>query len=285
MKFVCVCYKMEDNEKNRKARLIAYYLPQFHTIPENDKWWGKGFTEWTNVKKAKPLFSGHYQPQLPADLGFYDLRIPGIREKQARMAKEHGIEGFCYWHYWFMGKKLLERPLEEVLKSKKPKFPFCIGWANENWTGVWHGAPNNVLQKQEYSEEDHINHFNYLLPFFLDDRYLKIDGKPIFLVYRPNQISHPKKFTSLFKKLAKENGLRGIHIIANESEAWPAKKYGFDASTSQNLPANASDIKERPDLNLPLIKDFVDVLHSLHGCTKNSSDNHYPNIFLFYDLS
>ena len=145
-----------------KARAIAFYLPQFHPVPENNEWWGKGFTEWTNVVKARPLFKGHYQPHLPADLGFYDLRLPEVREAQARLAKEHGIEGFCYWHYWFgNGKRILERPFNEVLLSNKPNFPFCLGWANESWTGIWHGNPGKVLVEQQYpGKQDYIEHRN-----------------------------------------------------------------------------------------------------------------------------
>ena len=153
-------------ENNKKARVIAFYLPQFHPIPENDAWWGKGFTEWTNVRKAKPLFRGHYQPRVPANLGYYDLRMPEVREAQAELAREAGIEGFCYWHYWFGdGKELLERPFHEVLESGKPDFPFCLGWANQSWTNrTWNStksfAKESVLIEQTYSEADHIINFN-----------------------------------------------------------------------------------------------------------------------------
>ena len=143
-------------------RIIALYLPQYHPIPENDEWWGKGFTEWTNVAKAKPLFYGHYQPHIPADLGFYDLRLPEVREQQAQLAREAGIEGFCYYHYWFgNGKQLLERPFNEVLQSGKPDFPFCLCWANHDWTNkTWikekSTKRDSMIMKMEYSFEDHI---------------------------------------------------------------------------------------------------------------------------------
>ena len=157
----------------KRARVIAHYLPQFHPIPENDLWWGKGFTEWTNVAKAKPLFRGHYQPNIPADLGFYDLRLPEVRFAQAEMARQHGVEAFCYWHYWFAGDRLLERPFDAVLHSGQPDFPFCLGWANHTWSGIWYGAPNTILKEQTYPGlDDHEAHFNWLLKAFSDPRYL-----------------------------------------------------------------------------------------------------------------
>ena len=146
-----------------KHRVIAIYLPQYHPFKENDEWWGKGFTEWTNVTKSRPRFPGHYQPHLPSDLGFYDLRVPEVREQQAQMAKEFGLYGFCYYHYWFNGKLLMERPLQEILESGKPNFPFMICWANENWTRAWDGGEKQILIKQEYTEEDARNHIKWLI--------------------------------------------------------------------------------------------------------------------------
>ena len=152
----------------KKARLIAFYLPQFHPIPENDKWWGKGFTEWISVTTAKPLFRGHRQPLIPGELGYYDLRLPEVRNAQAQLAQEYGIEGFCYWHYWLGGRKrLLERPFEEVLRSGQPDFPFCLAWANHDWKGVFFGAKNRLLIKQEYpGKDDYIEHFYAMLNAF-----------------------------------------------------------------------------------------------------------------------
>ncbi|MDR0541894.1 MAG: glycoside hydrolase family 99-like domain-containing protein [Dysgonamonadaceae bacterium] len=198
-----------------KVRAIAIYLPQYHPVPENDEWWGKGFTEWTNVAKAKPLFKGHHQPRLPGELGFYDLRVPEVREQQALLAKEYGIEGFMYWHYWFAGKRLLERPFLEVLDSGKPDFPFCLGWANESWTGVWHGLKNKILIEQTYpGKEDYENHFQALLSAFKDKRYITVDGKPLFLVYQPFQVPDSPLFIELWNRLAVKNGLKGIHFVA-----------------------------------------------------------------------
>lgn len=208
-------------EQKRKARVIAFYLPQFHPIPENDKWWGKGFTEWTNVAKAKPLFRGHYQPRIPADLGFYDLRVPEVREAQAQLALEAGIEGFCYWHYWFgNGKQLLERPFNEVLTTGKPDFPFCLAWANHDWTTkTWQRSPNIVrpcvIAKQLYpGKEDYISHFNYVLPAFEDPRYIKVDGKPIFMIFDPYNFVDVSNFITLWRELAVAHGLQGIHFVA-----------------------------------------------------------------------
>lgn len=210
----------------KKARIIAFYLPQFHPIPENDEWWGKGFTEWTNVGKAKPLFKGHEQPRVPADLGYYDLRLPIIREQQAEMAKEAGVEGFCYWHYWFgNGRTLLSEIFEEVLRSGKPDFPFCLGWANHDWTRKnWNidgaGFRNEDLILQEYpGKEDVIDHFYSVLPAFKDKRYITVDGKPLFLVYDPAGLKDANSFIAEWQRLAIEEGLAGIHFVGIEFNA------------------------------------------------------------------
>lgn len=234
-----------------KARVIAFYLPQFHPIPENDKWWGKGFTEWTNVGKAKPLFKGHDQPRVPADLGYYDLRLQIVREQQAELARESGVEAFCYWHYWFgNGKTLLSEVFDEVLHSGKPDFPFCLGWANHSWTrrnwnAVADMSKDMDLMVQEYpGDSDYINHFGNVLPAFKDHRYVKVDGKPIFVIYRPLDIPNVKHFMDLWNQLAKENGLLGIHFVGLICDYYPHEfnkfyNLGFDALTFENY-ANIS---------------------------------------------
>ena len=203
-----------------KARVIALYLPQYHPIPENDEWWGKGFTEWYNVAKAKPLFKGHYQPKVPTELGFYDLRMPEVREEQAKLAKEAGIEGFCYWHYWFgNGKELLERPFKEVVSSGKPDFPFCLAWANHTWTSkTWNkdtrqNTPSILLEQKYPGIEDYTNHFYSVLPALKDKRYITVDGKPFFMVYDPLNFKDVRTFIDCWRKLAVENGLPGIHFV------------------------------------------------------------------------
>lgn len=204
----------------RNARVIAFYLPQFHPTPENDLWWGKGFTEWTNVVKAKPQFRGHVQPKIPADLGFYDLRLPEVRKAQADMARKYGVEGFCYWHYWFgNGKRILEMPFEQVLQTGEPDFPFCLGWANHSWTNkTW--KKNTTFQKdtvfleQTYGDDkDYENHFYTVLRAFKDKRYITVDGKPLFLIYAPFQFQNLSHFIQLWRNLAQQNGLPGIHFI------------------------------------------------------------------------
>ena len=222
--------------KDSKIRIIASYLPQFHPIPENDLWWGKGFTEWTNVGKAKPLFKGHYQPRVPADLGYYDLRLPETRQAQADLAREYGVEGFCYWHYWFgNGKRLLERPFNEVLESGKPEFPFCLGWANHSWEDKQFSkdGTNKLLIEQLYPGlDDYINHFNTILPALKDKRYITVDNKPLFYVYAPSLIPDIELFISTWQKLAIENGLLGIHFIAHTHKTEDIEFFrnkGFDA--------------------------------------------------------
>lgn len=197
-----------------KARLIAFYLPQFHPTPENDEWWGQGFTEWTNTAKAKPLFRGHYQPHIPADLGFYDLRVPETRIAQAEMARQYGIEAFCYYHYWFAGRRILERPFNEVLESGQPNFPFCLCWANETWTGIWHGDPKRILIKQTYPGlGDYQKHFDFLLKAFTDSRYVTVDGKPLFLIFRPQDIPELERMTEFWRNLAAKAGLKNLYLV------------------------------------------------------------------------
>ena len=188
-------------------RIIAINLPQFHPFKENDEWWGKGFTEWTNVTKAKPRFPGHYQPHLPSDTGFYDLRLPEARQMQADMAKEAGIYGFCYYHYWFNGKRLMNRPIDEILKSGEPDFPFMLCWANENWSRNWDGGFNDILIEQKYSIVDDEKHMDFLCKnVFVDERYIKVNGKPFFVVYKPFLFPDIKRTIEVWRKTAKKNG-------------------------------------------------------------------------------
>lgn len=205
-------------------KVIAYYLPQYHAIPENDEWWGRGFTEWVNVKKAQPLFKGHMQPKVPAqELGYYDLLNDNVRRKQAELAKEAGIDGFCYWHYWFgNGKELLEKPFKMTLKDKDNNFGFCLGWANESWKAKqWNkdGSGDKMLIEQSYpGREDDDAHFYAYLDAFKDDRYIKYDGKPVFLIYRPMNHPHIAEFIARWNYLAKENRLSdGFCFIAELS--------------------------------------------------------------------
>lgn len=236
---------------NKKARLIAFYLPQFHPIPENDHLWGKGFTEWTNVVQAKPLFKKHIQPKIPADLGFYDLRLEETRIAQATMAKDYGIEGFCYWHYWLGGgKRLLERPFNEVLQSGKPDFPFCLGWANHDWKGRgWMGGEENFLKQTYPGEQDAVDHFNYLVKAFKDKRYITVDGKPLLVIYKPDEIPDSYNYLNFWRELAKSAGLKGLHIVGDAPfmSRIPYTNYqklGLDAiffSGNRRIPSSAWD--------------------------------------------
>lgn len=225
-----------------KTRAIAYYLPQFHPIPENDEWWGKGFTEWTNVTKAKPLYKGHNQPILPADLSYYDLRSSEVREAQAEMAQAYGIEGFCYYHYWFGdGRMLLERPFNEVLASGKPDYPFCLCWANETWKGIWFGETDNILMEQRYSGRKDIEmHFEYLLKAFSDPRYITVDEKPVFQILTPADLPNSIEMTDTLRELAHRHGFKGLFLIAGYRcpEGWNPLEHGFDGVVSSRLNAS-----------------------------------------------
>ena len=216
------------------VRAIAFHLPQFHPIPENDEWWGRGFTEWINVAKAKPLFPGHYQPHLPADLGFYDLRLPETRAAQAQLAAEYGIYGFCYYHYWFNGRQVLERPVNDILKSGEPEFPFCLCWANENWTRRWDGLESEVLLEQHYTAEDDLAHIRALIPFFLDRRYIRVNGRPFFAVYRAAKLPEPQRTLDLWRREAQRAGAGELFLVSVDRDMdltrIDPRKLGFDYS-------------------------------------------------------
>ena len=215
-----------------KARAIALYLPQFHPIPENNLWWGEGFTEWTNTARAKPLFRSHYQPHVPADLGFYDLRLHESRVQQAELAAAYGIEGFCYYHYWFAGRRILNRPFDEVVAASTPTLPFCLCWANETWSGVWFGAADHILIEQTYpGESDHRAHFATLLPAFRDPRYIRVDGKPLFVIHRALQLPDPPSTLRLWREMAVAAGLPGLHLVGSSTDqAADLTAFGYDAT-------------------------------------------------------
>ncbi|MBB1284665.1 glycoside hydrolase family 99-like domain-containing protein [Flavisolibacter sp. BT320] len=215
-----------------KIRPIAIYLPQFHPIPENDEWWGKGFTEWKNVVNAKPLFKGHNQPHLPSDLGFYDLRLIETMQAQAEIAKEYGLTGFCYYHYWFNGKRLLNTPLDNMLQHNKPDFPYMLCWANENWTRRWDGRENEVLIKQEYSNEDHYKHATFLCQsFFKDERYIKVGNKPVFVIYKASLIPDLRNALEIWNKTVSSFGFNGLYLLCMDNFIGnPAEDYGFEGA-------------------------------------------------------
>ena len=247
-----------------RARVIALYLPQFHPIPENDKWWGPGFTEWMNVVKARPLFRGHVQPKLPADLGFYDLRLPETREAQAQLARDAGIEGFCYYHYWFGGRRLLERPFSEVLESGRPDFPFCLCWANHSWSNkTWNRRSNlqanSMLMEQIYpGVEDDTSHFLSLLTAFKDQRYIKVDGKPLFFLYDPWGHSHVREWIANWRELAKAHGLPGLYLVGMCDSTLTIKvnEDGTRTRTLPNLGSSAELFQSVLDMGFDAVNSF-----------------------------
>jgi len=282
-------------------RIIAYYLPQYHEIPENNEWWDKGFTEWYNVKSAAALFEGHDQPKIPGELGYYDLNNPGIRERQAKLAGDAGIEAFCYWHYWFgNGRQLLEMPFNEVLNSHTPNFKFCLGWANESWKAkVWSnpsGDEDKTLIEQQYPGDEDIHlHFFSLLKAFKDDRYVKIEGKPLFVIYKPNLLPDAPRFIAIWNKLARENGLAGIFFVAHTlytTEVNDCLKLGFDAVNVVRL-GNCRRSKRLIALNLlnllqyalkrkPFVYSYKSAISELAG-KENKRLDVFPSIIPNWD--
>ncbi len=201
-----------------RHRIIAIYLPQYHPFKENDEWWGAGFTEWTNVSRATPKFHGHYQPHIPADLGFYDLRLPETRIQQAALAARYGIYGFCYYHYWFSGKVLMERPMREMLESNAPRFPFMICWANESWTRAWDGGEREILINQNYSVNDSREHIKWMLPYLKDPRYIRIDNRPVIAIYRTTSIPDLQQMLKIWREEAEKEGVE-LYVCRMESFA------------------------------------------------------------------
>lgn len=285
-------------------RVIAFYLPQYHPTPDNDRWWGKGFTEWTNVGKAKPLFRRHYQPKVPADLGYYDLRLSEVREEQALLAKEAGIYGFCYYHYWFgNGKEELELPFNEVLKSGKPDFPFMLCWANESWhRKFWNkdgkGTSKEILIEQTYpGDEDHINHFYRLLPAFKDARYIKYENKPVFMIYVPSEFPHLESFIKQWNGLAKKAGFDGIYFIGqvrvnSSAHIIPLLEKGLNGVNTVRLVDSWDNginfIKlswrriKRKFFNIPHVVDFRNI-YSLLLKEEDSLPNVFPTLVPNWD--
>jgi len=238
------------------VKLIAFYLPQFHPIAENDAWWGEGFTEWASVRRAKPNFVGHHQPHVPTDLGYYDLRDARTREAQAALARAHGIHGFCYYYYWFNGRRLLERPLDEVVASGEPDFPFCICWANENWTRRWDGGNDELLVAQTYSAENEERLIADLLPLFRDARYIRVRGRPLVLVYRANLLPEPRRATDTFRRAALAAGEAEPYLAMVLMPGMPSPTdWGFDAGVE--FPPHSSEVNVLTDNIEKLNPDFA----------------------------
>ena len=276
-----------------KPKFFAYYLPQFHPIPENNSWWEEGFTEWTNVKRAKPLFPGHIQPLVPGELGYYSLEDPDTLQLQANLAKSYGVDGFVFYHYWFGNSKtLLERPLHDFLNSNVD-IQFAMCWANESWKGTWHGAGNRMLQEQLYpGKEDYMAHFNYLLPFFKDPRCLKIEGKSVFQVYVPESIPDLTIFVKTFDDQAKLAGLAGIYWIAvKTSSNWIDKDSIFNGYVNPNLininqyhRKSFSGLLRRYLFNNPIVRKLLKwpktvYYQTVRACLEDFEDNYLKDFF------
>ena len=277
-------------------KAVAFYLPQFHPFAENDAWWGKGFTEWTNVSKAMPQFLGHYQPRFPGELGFYDLRLPEIMARQIELARQYGIHGFCFHYYWFDGHRLLEKPIEMFLKSAEPEFdfPFCLCWANENWTRRWDGAEDDILMKQNHSAEDHVAIFADLARYFADKRYIRIENKPIILIYRPSIIENLPELVEIWQFEAKKAGFDGVYLIASNSFGFTdPKSIGFDALCEfppHGIEAQAVDpspvlLNKNFQGSIFNYSDVVD--YSLNRLSKikgkREGANHFPTVMMGWD--
>jgi hypothetical protein len=275
-----------DSAGSPRASVIAFYLPQFHPNPINDRAWGPGFSEWTHVAAARPLFRGHEQPKIPGELGFYDLRLPETRAAQAGLAQRHGVAAFCYWHYWFgNGNTALERPFAEVLTSGEPDFPFCLGWANHSWTAKWRGAPNEVLVAQEYpGDDDYRKHFDALLPAFHDHRYFRVGGAPLFYIFRPWEVPDLARFADLWRSLAAENGLPGIFFAAQGMKSAPWHDQGADATVLvRNMSRRSLGRRVRQRIRGPRVATYEDAITRWAQVDANLEPGFIPSLTTNWD--
>lgn len=256
---------MAEIRNGSTIKTIAFYLPQFHAIPENDKAWGKGFTEWTNTRKAKPLFDGHYQPKTPLNENYYNLLDDNVKVWQSNLAQKYGVFGFCYYHYWFKdGKQLLEKPAEQMLKNKMVTIPFCFSWANENWSKRWDGGNQELIAEQEYGyKEDWKQHLNYLLPFFKDERYITLDGKPVFLIYKPEEIPRLKEMLEYWQTEVKKAGFKGICFMIQNSSWYYTPTYNMEGFSYQ-IKFQPHDCIRYQSKNLDLVKKLQKVYFLLN---------------------
>lgn len=251
------------------VKAIAIHLPQFHPVEKNDEWWGKGFTEWTNVGKAVKRFPGHYQPKVPADLGYVDLRLAESRQAQAELARQYGIHGFCYYHYWFEGQRLLERPVNEILASGEPDFPFSLCWANETWSRRWLGEERAVLIKQAYSAQDHQQHALWLCAAFADRRYIRVNGRPLFIIYRPLDIPDLQNSLDIYRTVVQRELGVDLFMVASDSHGSGRgddfRSLGFDHT-----------LNFRPSLGLlpGLTEDGFSVKRWLHNLRYGARSGH-----------
>lgn len=283
-------------------KIIAFYLPQFHEIPENNDAWGEGFTEWVNVRKAKPLFEGHNQPRIPLEKNYYNLLDSDVMVHQMELAREYGVHGFCFYHYWFKGKKVLEKPLERMLENKKAALPFCFAWANEAWTKTWHGAKGakEVLIRQTYGmRKDWEEHYRYLSQFFRDDRYIKIDNKPVFLVYKINNMRHRSEMFACFNEMAREDGFDGVFLIqmlSNEEPKsmlrWINGYVDFEPAHIRNymrklMSENKGEEFKRAISSKPKVCDIILDYNAINEELINivHERNHFRGMFVDYDDS
>lgn len=272
------------------VRVIAFYLTQFHPIPENDEWWGKGFTEWTNVTKSMPLFKGHYQPHLPTDLGFYDLRLRQTRHAQIAMAKDYGIDGFCYHYYWFSGKRLLEAPLQDMLADPESNMPFCLSWANENWNRRWDAQEDEILIAQRYLPDDDLDFIKSIEPYLRDSRYIRVNGTPLFIVYRPQHLPDARKSIQVWRDHCRSVGIGDIHVACALTHSnWDHQQFGFDSGV-EFPPHNMNSENLAPKLQFHadyfgFCPDFKDVAELYLARLRREGDSVFRGVFPSWDNS